>query len=140
MPLDLFGRARPLQEITFGGDFSRRIYIDDVRLLAAMAATAVTDEQPRPVEFALGTAYPNPFNSSTVIPFRLSDSGEVTLTVYNLTGQRVTRLVDGPYAGGGHAVTWAGTDDADRGVASGVYFYRLQSGSRVETRKLLLLR
>ena len=140
LPLDLFGRARPLQEITFGGDFSRRIYIDDVRLLAAMAATAVTDEQPRPVEFALGTAYPNPFNSSTVIPFRLSDSGEVTLTVYNLGGQRVTRLVDGPYAGGGHAVTWAGTDDADRGVASGVYFYRLQSGSRVETRKLLLLR
>ena len=140
LPLDLFGRARPLQEITFGGDFSRRIYIDDVRLLAAMAATAVTDEQPRPVEFALGTAYPNPFNSSTVIPFRLSDSGEVTLTVYNLAGQRVTRLVDGPYAGGGHAVTWSGTDDADRGVASGVYFYRLQSGSRVETRKLLLLR
>ena len=75
-----------------------------------------------------------------MIPFRLSGSGEVMLTVYNLGGQRVTRLVDGPYAGGGHAVTWAGTDDADRGVASGVYFYRLQSGSRVESRKLLLLR
>ena len=70
LPLDLFGLARPLKEITFGGDFSRSFYIDDVRLLAGMVATAITDEQPRPVEFALGIAYPNPFNSSAVIPDR----------------------------------------------------------------------
>ena len=140
VPLELFGRARPLKEITFGGDFSRRFYIDDVRLLAGMVATAITDEQPRPVEFALGIAYPNPFNNSAVIPFRLGGAGEVTLTVYNLAGQRVTRLVDGPRAGGEHAVTWTGTDAAGRAVASGVYFYRLQSGSQFETRKLLLLR
>ena len=140
LPLSLFGRARPLREITFGGDFSRRFYLDDVRLLPASRATAVTDEQSTPVEFALGTAYPNPFNSSTVIPFHLGESGTVTLTVYNLGGQRVARIVDGQHPGGAHLATWTGTDAAGRGVASGVYFYRLQSGSRVETRKLLLLR
>ncbi len=88
-----------------------------------------------PKDYALQENYPNPFNPSTVIPFSIPIGGHVTLVIYNSLGQRVASLVDAEVEVGYHEVKF----DASR-LASGVYFYRLQAGNFVQTKKLLLLR
>ena len=88
-----------------------------------------------PEVFALGQNYPNPFNPSTTIRYDLPQAASVVLTVYNLMGQEVARLVSGDYPAGRYATNWDAT-----GVASGVYIYQLRAGSYIETKKLLLLK
>jgi len=88
-----------------------------------------------PGEFALDQNYPNPFNPTTTLRYGLPRRSYVSLVVYNTTGQRVATLVQGEREPGFYEVSFDATD-----LASGVYFYRLQAGSFLETRKLLLLR
>ncbi len=88
-----------------------------------------------PSDYSLSNAYPNPFNPKTVIEYSLSKSAEVSLIVYTLQGEEVTRLVNGGQNAGSHKVTW----DASR-TASGVYLYRLRAGEFVQTRKMVLLK
>ena len=88
-----------------------------------------------PPEFSLSEAYPNPFNPSTSIAFSLPSSGEVSLIIYNLMGQEVTKLVSGEIEAGYHKVQW----DASS-VSSGIYFYRLHVGDFIRTRKMVLLK
>ena len=110
--------------------------------------TAKVSEQPAalPTKFALLPNYPNPFNPETTISYQLPPTGQaansqVNLTVYNLNGQIVRRLVKGNQPAGTYSVKWDGTDDRGVPVASGVYFYRLTTGSGfVATRKMILLR
>jgi photosystem II stability/assembly factor-like uncharacterized protein len=85
--------------------------------------------------YSLAQNYPNPFNPSTTIRYELPKTSYVTLKVYNTLGQEVAELVNGVQELGYKSVGWnAGA------VASGVYFYRLQAGDFVQTRKLLVLR
>ena len=79
--------------------------------------------------------YPNPFNPTTAIEYSLPSSGEVSLMIYNLLGQEVANLVSGRIEAGFHKVTW----DASN-YSSGIYFYRLQAGLFVQTRKMVLLK
>ena len=79
--------------------------------------------------------YPNPFNPSTVIAFTLQEPTRVELTVFNVTGQVVTQLVDDYLEAGEHRISWDGS-----GLSSGVYLYRLQAGEYRATRKMLLVR
>lgn len=85
--------------------------------------------------FSLIQNYPNPFNPSTNISFSLPSSGEVSLKVYNLLGQEVAALVNGRMTSGTHTVTL----DASQ-LSSGMYIYRLQAGSFVQTKKMLLIK
>ncbi len=94
----------------------------------------------RPDAFALSQNFPNPFNSGTVIRFALPRDEEVELAVYNLAGQQVATLVAGRRQAGTYAINWDGRDRSGRALATGMYFYRLKAGDRVETRKLMLLR
>ncbi|MCH8304252.1 MAG: T9SS type A sorting domain-containing protein [Candidatus Marinimicrobia bacterium] len=96
----------------------------------------ITDEGGAiPVEYALGQNYPNPFNPTTTIKYALPTSGEVLLTVYDLLGKEVARIVNGQQPAGYHEVTW----DASS-VASGIYFYRLHADGFVQTKKMVLLK
>jgi hypothetical protein len=88
-----------------------------------------------PAAYLLEQNYPNPFNPSTTIRYGLPARAHVTLAVYNTIGQRVVMLVDQEQEGGYHEMRFEGN-----AFASGVYFYRLQSGDFVQTRKLLLLK
>ncbi len=88
-----------------------------------------------PDVFKLQQNYPNPFNSQTSIRFDLPVDSEVRLEVYNVVGQRIATLVDGPQPAGSHAVSF----DATR-LASGVYVYRIQAGSYVKTHKMTLVK
>jgi len=93
-----------------------------------------------PESLQLVQNYPNPFNSSTVFRFTLSQPGRVELAIYNLAGQRVATLADGIWDMGTHSIGWSGRDENGRALSSGVYLYRLQSGSaQTSARKLLLL-
>jgi len=93
-----------------------------------------------PTAFALSQNYPNPFNPVTEIGFSLPSASEVRLEVYNIAGQKVTTLVNSPMDAGEHQIQWDGKVDGGESVATGIYFYRLQAGDFVETKKMLLLK
>jgi hypothetical protein len=80
-------------------------------------------------------AGPNPFNPSTMMRYTIAENGKVTIRVFNVIGQVVDILVDGPQAAGSHVVTWAPAN-----LPSGTYFIRLEADSQIMTRKLLLVR
>lgn len=98
------------------------------------------DQQSLPALFAVAQNYPNPFNSRTVIQFSLSASADVRIDIFNTLGRRVNTLSNGSYPSGQHTVSWDGCDSGGREVASGVYFYRVQAGSQVTSRKMVLLK
>jgi hypothetical protein len=95
----------------------------------------VSTPSSKPVSFTLAQNYPNPFNPATTIRYTLPHRSQVLLAVYNTLGQRVAALVQGQEEAGSYEVKFDGSN-----LASGVYFYRLQAGTYVETKKLLLLR
>jgi len=96
--------------------------------------TAVEETAPR--QFYLGQNYPNPFNPSTTIPFSLSESGNATVEVYTLSGQKISTLADDWMSAGLHSVVWKPLS----AVASGVYFVRLQAGQRSLTKRILFMK
>jgi hypothetical protein len=83
---------------------------------------------------------PNPFTDATTIPYVLDEAQPVTITIYNVLGQRVRTLVDARQPGGLHRAAWDGTNDYGTRVGSGVYFYVLDTDDGRETRKLVLVR
>jgi flagellar hook assembly protein FlgD len=94
-----------------------------------------------PTAFSLSTATPNPFNPSTTIAYEMPEQTHVTLTIYNLLGQKVIRLVDQVQAAGRYEAVWHGVNSRGAGVASGVYLYRIVSGSGyTETKRMTLLK
>ncbi len=92
-----------------------------------------------PTSYQLYQNYPNPFNAGTVIRFDLQDASDWSLTVYNVTGQRV-RTFHGHSEASQMTVQWDGRDDNGQSVASGVYFYNIKAGSYTDTRKMTLLK
>ncbi len=88
-----------------------------------------------PARYSLEQNYPNPFNPSTVIEFKMPASGIVSLKVYNILGQEVKTLMEGMQPAGNYSVRFEGP-----GLSTGVYFYRLQTGSFVQVRKMMLLK
>jgi hypothetical protein len=103
-------------------------------------STPIVDVEARPdgalpKDFGLKQNYPNPFNPLTTIQFSVPNSSVVSLRVYNLLGIEVTSLINERVSAGPHLVDWNA-----RGVASGIYFYRLKAGDFVETKKMILLK
>ena len=98
-----------------------------------------------PEETALHRNYPNPFNPETWIPYQLAAPAEVTLTIYDMNGGVVRRLVVGHQAAGmyqsrSRAVHWDGRNQLSESVASGLYFYTLTAGDFTATRRMLILK
>jgi FlgD Ig-like domain len=89
---------------------------------------------------ALYQNHPNPFNPVTAIRFDLAQESRVTLRIYDVSGRVVRTLVNEVLPRERHEVRWAATDDRGRQVASGIYFYRLQAGGYVATKKLVMLK
>ncbi len=89
----------------------------------------------QPAKFALEQNVPNPFNPTTTIRFSLESLSQVELTLYSLTGERITSIASGVYQAGQHAVTFNASD-----LPSGVYFYRLEVGGRSLQKKMLLIK
>ncbi|HNX00453.1 MAG TPA: T9SS type A sorting domain-containing protein, partial [Candidatus Cloacimonadota bacterium] len=79
--------------------------------------------------FSLSQNYPNPFNPETTIRYSLPANGQVRMEIYNIKGQKVRTLLNDWQTAGNHEITWYGTDNHDKSVSSGVYFYRLTTGN-----------
>lgn len=99
--------------------------------------TTVSDITPRAM---LNQNHPNPFNPSTEISFTLNRAGPASIKVYDVQGREVRTLLDRRMQAGKHMVTWDGTDSSGRTLASGTYFYTLQTGEGTTSRKALLLK
>jgi hypothetical protein len=93
-----------------------------------------------PKELSLGQNYPNPFNPLTAIPVSIPITTEIKLKVYDILGKEVKTLYADNLTPGRHFFHWDGRDERGNALATGVYFYRLQAGSWVQTKKLILLR
>jgi len=111
------------------------------------AATAVAGNRDTGAEGAstpagpqLLACYPNPFNSSVVIPVVLTASARVRLCVHDMAGQRVRMLADRTLAPGQHAVRWDGRNASGHPVASGVYLIRLDAAACRQIRRVALVR
>jgi FlgD Ig-like domain/Fibronectin type III domain len=86
------------------------------------------------------TNYPNPFNPDTKIEFNLLEDAEIELTIYNLKGQKVRRLISELLPEGQHSVVWNGTNEHGKQTASGIYFISIQTNNKTLIRKTLLLK
>ncbi len=94
-------------------------------------------------EFSLEQNYPNPFNPTTTIRFAIPadmSGQQVTLKVFDLLGREINTLVNGRMNSGYYQVTWDGRDMAGNPVTSGIYFYTIKAGDKVQTRKMILMK
>lgn len=126
MELFLFGAS--------GADPAGTVYRFTPDYAAGIAAASIART------FALLQNYPNPFNPETTIEFSLASSVETRLDIFNVLGQRVATLAKGPMTAGHYRLRWDGRNGAGIRVASGMYFYRLEAGNFVKTRRMLLIR
>jgi hypothetical protein len=93
-----------------------------------------------PKTFTLFQNQPNPFNPETKISYYLPKVCNAKLTVYNLLGQRIKTLFDGQQEKGLHTLIWDGRSDDGSQLSSGIYFYRIQAGNFVQSRKMVLMK
>ncbi len=93
-----------------------------------------------PDSFELFDNYPNPFNPITNIRFSVPKTGEISLAVFNLLGQKVKTLHEGEIDAGNHTIQWSGDNDNNQQVASGVYFYKLITKDFEQSKKMVLLK
>ena len=93
-----------------------------------------------PVVTKLQDNYPNPFNPTTNIAYSVKEAGNVNLKVYNVKGQLVRTLVNDVKETGNYTSTWNGTDNSNKSVSSGVYFYKMKSGNYSSTKKMILMK
>jgi Secretion system C-terminal sorting domain len=128
--LDLFVGFRYHTSVEVDG---YAVFLDDIEVGGPLSD--VKSPTGLPDEISLSQNYPNPFNPTTTIIWTVPTSSKVTLKIHNLLGQEVGTLVDGDMSPGEFRTTW----DAS-GYPAAVYFYRLQVGTSVQTRKLVLVK
>jgi len=88
-----------------------------------------------PKEYKLYNNYPNPFNPSTKIRFDLPKSTNTKITIYDISGREIKQLINEYLSAGGYEITWTANN-----LASGVYFYRIQTENYIETKKMMLIK
>ena len=111
-----------------------QVVLNEEVILSEASSVAV------PKTFALEQNYPNPFNPQTRIRFRIPETAQVEIVIYNLLGQKVKTLSDGVRSAGVYDIIWDGTNDNGVKLASGMYLYRMKTGSFVQTRKLIFMK
>ena len=134
-PLDFDGKS--IDQIAATGGLAQEL-LDE-----AYTQMGLNNSAYLPKAFALAQNYPNPFNPSTTISYAIPEGSSqvgVKLNVFNIRGQLVRTLIDQTQGPGTYNVNWDGSDDRGRQISSGVYFYRIQAGDYVSTRKMVVLK
>ncbi len=109
-------------------------------LVALQTAICLATDPTAIIPVTLGQNYPNPFNPTTSICYSLKNKDFVELKIYNIRGNLVKTLVEKNDKPGSHTVTWHGTDDRGKPVGSGIYFFKIKSGSFSSTKKMILIK
>lgn len=110
------------------------LYVDNLSFDTLITSVSLTSNE-LPIKFNLAQNYPNPFNPTTNISFTIPSRSFVTIKLFDIIGREITTLVSEELRSGNYSRQWNATN-----IPSGVYFYRLQAGSYIETKKLVLLR
>jgi alpha-glucosidase (family GH31 glycosyl hydrolase) len=111
----------------------------EVRIEGIPLPAGIPGPQPPP-DVVLEQNHPNPFQEETTIRFTLGSAARVRIEVFNLLGQRVATILDEERGPGRQTASWSGLNDRGQKAASGVYLYRLSTGSTTQTRKMILAR
>ncbi|MBK6766589.1 MAG: S8 family peptidase [bacterium] len=120
----------------YRGDYATEWFLDDVRVTATVSTDVPRDSQPMAADIELGTAYPNPFNSTVQIPFEIGSARDISLAIFNVLGQEVATLIHHErLTPGSHRTMWSA-----EAAASGVYLVKLSSGEHTATQKILLVK
>ncbi len=137
LPVEFIGNERDIANVSLDG-----IYLAgaDGSLIETVARTNASEVKVIPGEFALHQNFPNPFNPSTEIRFDLPEAGKVNLAIYNLMGQKIRTLSSGEMTPGYHSIVWDGTNDLGSQVATGMYFYAIQTSEFQATKKMLFMK
>ncbi len=138
---------RDIDGADFDGDGALDIAVNNlldskVEVFINKSPSDVDDDMPAglPVTYNMSQNYPNPFNPSTTIKYSLDKRSPVRITVYNLLGQYIKTLSDEVKNAGTYYVRWDGTDWKGQPASSGIYFYHLDAGGIIETKKMMLLK
>jgi flagellar hook assembly protein FlgD len=124
-------RVSSLSLIGLMSEFMRMI---DATVDVRTANTEIPDHS------SLAENWPNPFNPETSISYELSGNSNVSLTVFNLLGQRIRTLIDGYQFAGNHSLIWNGKDDSGIPAPSGLYIYTLQADDFVVSKRMTLIK
>ena len=101
---------------------------------------AIDEDIPEENKLTLLKNFPNPFDNETQIKFYIPNAQKCTIEIYNIKGQKIKTVLSNDLEAGYHRVTWDGTDQHDRSIANGIYFYVLKAGNKQTIRKLLYMR
>ena len=118
-------------------------YIDQIQFIpTATGITGVKGKESKvPVMYSLNQNYPNPFNPTTTISYNIPSRSQVTLTIYNMVGQKIRTLVSNKMQEpGAYSVQWDSRNNQGQVVPSGVYLYRIEASHFVSTKKMVLLK
>ncbi len=127
----------------FGDDIYLSVYQNFTKIDSFKAGMVTNLNELRQAvrqDFILQQNYPNPFNPATQIRFYLPKRTQVSLSVYNLLGEKVAQLKQEEMDAGWHSMRWNGLDEAGKFAAAGVYVYRLQAGDFWQSKKMVLIR
>jgi hypothetical protein len=133
------GSGREYQIIYQAKDASNNVAYDTVSVRVPANASLLA-ENGAPYVTALLSVHPNPFNPETAVDYSLERTQRVVISIYDVKGALVRRLVDQLMSAGEHRAAWSGVDDAGRPASSGIYFVRMIAGSYTETRKIVMLK
>lgn len=112
----------------------------EIPLTAEIISVSNDDNSVAAVTSSLEQNYPNPFNPETTISFFVDANSEVAIDIYDIKGRKVKTLVRDNYSRGNHSVVWNGENNQGNPVASGIYLYKMRSGSFSKSRKMILLK
>jgi hypothetical protein len=127
------GSRLTFSRVVIADEFAQRVPVSVVNLEWTTAGTQ--DKQ-----FTLEQNYPNPFNPTTTIRYKLEQPGQVRLSIFDMTGREVMRVIDQYQVGGMYSVTWNGKDEAGQPLASGVYFANLNVNGKFTTVRMTLMK
>ena len=124
----------------FGGTDRDDQPVTQIEKLPLSVTTVVSNDINLPSSYKLYNNYPNPFNPSTSISFSVPKSGNVTLEIYNVLGNRVKTITSGYHNPGSYTYSWNGEDEYNNKISSGIYICRLTAGSFSDSKKMVLLK
>jgi len=119
--------------------FPVRMEVDYVRVYEASSELS-SQAGTTPNTYNLQSNYPNPFNPITTLSYKLPEQTHVTLTIYDLVGREIVRLVNTTQGAGVKSIQWNATNNTGQPVGAGLYLYQIQAGGFIQTKKMLLLK
>jgi hypothetical protein len=134
MPAGSYNTPGSAHDIYISGDY---IYVADSSSLQILrfTTTGIRKDDRLPNDFSLSQNYPNPFNTQTTVQYSLATQSLVSIDIFDILGRKIETFTEGIKPAGNHQATW----DAS-GQASGIYFYRIKAGDKVETKRMTLMK